>query len=122
MKLKKKQNKADGLYPVTYVIDSLKGYHRDLVQKEVDSLQELSMVSSSFGTVLEETESFQEKLHDFEQTFSNINQAAQEFENVKEEISQSVIQAQDEVEELKKSSMQVETHFGEMENNFLEFH
>ena len=80
MKLKKKQNKADGLYPVTYVIDSLKGYHRDLVQKEVDSLQELSMVSSSFGTVLEETESFQEKLHDFEQTFSNINQAAQEFE------------------------------------------
>ncbi|MCI8827107.1 MAG: chemotaxis protein [Lachnospiraceae bacterium] len=121
MKLKKKQNKADGLYPVTYVIDSLKGYHRDLVQKEVDSLQELSMVSSSFGTVLEETESFQEKLHDFEQTFSNINQAAQEFENVKEEISQSVIQAQDEVEELKKSSMQVETHFGEMENTFLDF-
>jgi len=116
MKLKKKQNKADGLYPVTYVIDSLKGYHRDLVQKEVDSLQELSIVSSSFGNVLGETESFQEKLHDFEQTFSNINQAAQQFENVKEEISQSVIQAQDEVEELKRSS-----HFGEMENTFLEF-
>lgn len=121
MKLNKKQNKADSLYPVTYVIDSLKEYHRDLVQKEVNSLQELSMVSSSFGTVLEETESFQEKLHDFEQTFSNINQAAQQFESVKEEISQSVIQAQDEVEELKRSSMEVETHFGEMEQTFLAF-
>lgn len=121
MKLKKKQNKADSLYPVTYVIDSLKGYHGALVQKEVNSLQELSMVSSSFGNVLEETESFQEKLYDFEQTFSNINQAAQQFESVKDEISQSVIQAQDEVEELKRSSMEVEAHFGEMEQTFLAF-
>ena len=121
MKLKKKQNKADSLYPVTYVIDSLKGYHKDLVQKEVNSLQELSMVSSSFGNVLEETESFQEKLYDFEQTFSNINQAAQQFESVKNEISQSVIQAQDEVEELKRSSMEVEAHFDEMEQTFLAF-
>lgn len=121
MKLKKKQNKAESLYPITYVIDSLKGYHRDLVQKEVDSLQELSMVSSSFRNVLGETENFQEKLHDFEQTFSNINQVAQQFEEVKEEISQSVVQAQDEVEELKQSSLQVETHFEEMENTFVEF-
>ena len=121
MKRKKNQNKEDSLYPVTYVIDSLKGYHKELVQKEVDSLQELSMVRSSFGSVLGETENFQEKLHDFEQTFSSINQVSQQFEEVKEEISQSVVQAQDEVEELKQSSLQVETHFEEMENTFLEF-
>lgn len=121
MKRKKNQNKEDSLYPVTYVIDSLKDYHKELVQKEVDSLQELSMVSSSFDSVLGETENFQEKLHDFEQTFSDINQVSQQFEEVKEEISQSVVQAQDEVEELKQSSLLVETHFEEMENTFMEF-
>ena len=40
------------LYPILYVIDSLKQYHTDLVNKEVQSLQELSLIGSSFDTVL----------------------------------------------------------------------
>ena len=55
------------LYPVLYVMDSLKTYHTELVQKEVHSLQELSMVGSSFDRVLVGAESFQEKLQDFGQ-------------------------------------------------------
>ena len=53
MKLRKKARRATkSLYPVTYVTDSLKDYHRALVQSEVDSLNELGMVSQSFGKVL----------------------------------------------------------------------
>lgn len=109
---------GNSLYPVLYVIDNLHEYKDELIQNEVKSLQELSMVSSSFDNVLEEAESFQDKLQDFGQTFSNIEQASGHFTTVKSDIAQSVEQAQEEVEELKSSSMQVETSFSEMAHTF----
>ena len=45
---------GDGLYPVLFVMNSLKDYHTALVNKEVDSLKELGMISSSFDSVLSE--------------------------------------------------------------------
>lgn len=102
-------------------MESLKGYHTELVQKEVNSLQELSVVSKSFGKVLHESENFQEKLQDFGNTFSSISQVSGQFTEVKSEIAESVNQAQNGVEELKNSSREVESHFGEMENTFEDF-
>ena len=58
------------LYPVLYVTNVLKDYQKDLLQKEVQSLRELGMVRSSFNGVLEETENFQQKLEDFEETLN----------------------------------------------------
>lgn len=122
MKWKKKsQNKAKSLYPVLYVTESLKDYQQALVQSEVSSLYELSMVSQSFGNVLKESENFRETLEGFEQTFSSINTVSGQFESVKDDISQSVVQAQTEVEELKNSSALVETYFDEMKSTFEAF-
>lgn len=122
MKFKKKSpHKSESLYPVTYVVGSLKDYHHDLVQSEVSSLWELNMVSQSFGDVLKESENFKGTLQDFGQTFSNINTVSGQFAALKENISQSVAQAQGEIEELKYSSLLVETHFGEMKDIFEEF-
>lgn len=115
---KKSQNRGKSLYPVLYVIDSLKEYHHRLVQSEVDSLYELNMVSRSFGKVLQESENFKGTLDDFEQNFSNINTTSSQFDSVKENISQSVVQAQGKVEELKNSSLLVETYFHEMKSTF----
>lgn len=106
------------LYPALYVTESLKDYHQMLVQSEVESLHELSMVSKSFGNVLEDSENFKETLQDFEQTFSNVNTASGQFDAVKDNISGSVVQAQDEIKELKNSSMLVETYFDEMQSTF----
>ncbi len=117
---KNARNKEESLYPVIHVVNSLKDYEQDLLQNEVASLQELSMVSSSFGNVLGQAEGFQGTLQDFDRTFSNINEASGQFENVKQEIAQSVLQAQSEVEELKNSSRQVETYFDEMRSTFEE--
>lgn len=122
MKWKKKSgNKAKSLYPVLYVTESLKDYQQALVQSEVASLYELSMVSQSFGNVLKESENFRETLQGFEQTFSSINAVSGQFETVKDHISQSVVQAQTEVEELKNSSVRVETYFDEMKSTFEAF-
>ena len=120
-KAEKKQEKEADLYPILHVANSLKDYRTEIVQKEVASLQKLSMVNASFSNVLQEAENFYGKLRDFEQTFYNINQVAGQFTNVKDEIEKSVVKAQDEVEELKTSSLQVEDHFGEMESTFADF-
>ncbi|MCI8725297.1 MAG: chemotaxis protein [Hungatella sp.] len=106
------------LYPILYVIDSLKQYHTDLVNKEVQSLQELSLIGSSFDTVLGEADHFQERLEDMGQNFMSVQETSQQFIAVKAEINNSVNQAQEEVETLKNSSLEVETHFGEMGSTF----
>lgn len=112
------REKSKSLYPVLHVIDNLKDYRRELVQKEVDSLWEINEIGRSFGNVLKETESFQEKLQDFGENFSSIGQVSGEFLTVKDTIAQSVAHAQSGVEELKGSSMQVKTYFDEMEHTF----
>lgn len=121
MLFKKKENHTVDTYPLLHVTNSLKDYQRDLVQKEVDSLNQLGQVNHSFKRVLNESEGFQKTLQDFEETFSSISEAADQFEQVKENITKSVTQAQDEVEDLKGSSQQVESYFGDMKNTFGDF-
>ncbi len=114
----KKQGQEKDLYPVLYVMDSLKEYHTDLVHKEVESLQELSLVGSSFDSVLGETKRFQEQLENMGENFSSVTEATEQFAAVRDEIARSVGQAQNEVEILKTSSLEVEAHFGEMGSTF----
>ncbi len=114
----KKQGQVKDLYPVLYVMDSLKEYHTDLVHKEVESLQELSLVGSSFDSVLGETKRFQEQLENMGENFSSVTEATEQFAAVRDEIARSVGQAQNEVEILKTSSLEVEAHFGEMGSTF----
>lgn len=119
MKINKKtQNNAKSLYPVLYVTESLKEYQQALVQSEVDTLNELSMVRKSFGNVLRDSENFRGTLQNFEQSFSNINEVSGQFASVKDNIANSVVQAQDEVEALKNSSTMVESYFVEMKSTF----
>ena len=116
-----KRERKSSLYPVVYVAQSLKEYEQELMQKEVDSLQELGLVNSSFHEVLQEAENFYVQLQNFGQSFSNINQASSQFEGVKGEIAQSVGKAQKGVEALKNSSRQVESHFDQIEHTFGDF-
>lgn len=106
------------LYPVLHIINCLKDYRTELVQKEVDSLWEISEIGHSFSDVLSDNESFQEKLQEVGNSFSSIEEVSGEFAAVKDTIAQSVCTAQNGVKELKDSSMQVKTYFNEMEHTF----
>lgn len=108
----------NNLYPILHVMGSLKDYHKEMVQKEVDSLWELNEIGNSFGTVVREGEEFQGRLLDFGDHFSGIEQVSGEFVTVKDTITESVSRAQGRVEELRSSSEQVAAHFSEMENTF----
>ena len=117
-KSREKNTQSEILYPVLHVTNSLSDYQKELAQKEVESLSELSMVSSSFANVLNEAENFQAQLQDFGESFSSVNQSASQFAQVKEDISQTVSGAQDMVEELKQTSAQVQESYSAMENTF----
>ncbi len=114
---------SDGekLYPVLHVAGSVKERQKEIVEKEVASLQQLSRVNDSFHAVLDESENFHQKLEDFEQTFSNIGQVSEQFASVKDDISNSVVTVQNEVESLKEQTVQVEMFFGAMEKTFQVF-
>ena len=109
---------SKSLYPVLYVIESLDEYKKNLIHKEVQSLRELGMVESSFSGVLQKADHFQEKLQDFGQSFSTINDTAGQFMEVRGAISQTVSEAKEKVEELKETSEQVEQSYSEMEHTF----
>lgn len=111
----------ESLYPVLHVAGSVKERQKEIVEREVASLQQLSRVSDSFNAVLDESEKFHEKLQDFESTFSNIGEVSDQFAGVKDEIGKSVVTVQNEVESLKEHTTQVETHFAEMEQMFFLF-
>lgn len=108
------------LYPVLHIINCLKDYRNDLVQKEVNSLWEISEIGHSFGDVLSENENFQVQLQEFGNSFSSIEEVSGEFAAVKDTIAQSVSAAQSGVDELRDSSLQVKTYFNEMEHTFVD--
>lgn len=115
---KNSQREEKTLDPIVYVVENLQEYRNALIQSEVDSLHELSMVRRSFGNVLQDSEELKGSLLDFEQTFSSINTVSGQFASVKDDIFESVSHVQGEVENLKSSSLQVENHFDEMQSTF----
>ncbi|MCI8284925.1 MAG: chemotaxis protein [Firmicutes bacterium] len=114
------QYSEKSLYPILHMTDSLRDYKFKLVNKEVESLRELSMINNTFSGVLNEADQFQVKLHDFGQSFSNIDQAAGRFADVRNSISETVSETQSKVDELKNTSIEIEASFKEMETTFAE--
>lgn len=114
------QHNEKSLYPVLYVTDHLKDYKDALIQKEVESLWELSLVNKSFSGVLERADNFQAQLMDFGQSFSSINTTAGQFSEVRESIGQTVSQTQNKVEDLKQTYVVIEQSYEEMEQTFIQ--
>lgn len=106
------------LYPVLHVADSLKHYQKELVREEVASLQELSLVDSSFSGVLQEAAIFQDKLQDLGGSFANIDQTAEQFGQVRNGIAESVSGAQALMTELGEVSDAVQGSYQEMKETF----
>lgn len=100
--------------------DHLKDYKDALIQKEVESLWELSLVNKSFSSVLEKADNFQAQLMDFGQSFSSINTTAGQFSEVRESIGQTVSQTQNKVEDLKQTYVAIEQSYEEMEQTFIQ--
>lgn len=120
-KMKAASAEKINLYPVVHVADSLKDYQKQLILKEVESLQELREVQLAFDEVLAEDTIFREKLESFHDRFASVGQIAGQFAEVEKNIEASVEQAQQQVGSLRESSGQVQDHFTEIQETFVEF-
>lgn len=118
---KKGKEEQDKLYPLIHVASSLKEYQKQIVLKEVGSLQELREVQISFGDVLRENNSLKEKMNSFHNVFETVGEVSGQFEDVKREIADSVDEVQNHVSGLKESAINVQERFGEIQNTFEEF-
>ncbi len=117
----KKPEEEKRLYPVIYVTNSLRDYQKELVYKEVDSLNELMEIRSAFQRVLKEDAMMKEKLESFHVVFESVGQISGKFAEVKKDIAGTVNNVQQQVNGLKSSSEQVQECFGEIQNTFASF-
>lgn len=109
------------LYPITHVAESLQDYRKQIVVKEVNSLQELREVQIAFEDVLADNTGLKEKLNSFHDVFDTVGQVSEQFADVKKDIADSVCQAQQQVGSLKESSLEVSEHFAEIQETFAHF-
>lgn len=104
--------------PIRHIARSIKDYQKELVEKEVASLNELQFIQESFEMVLKEDKELKEEMEKFGDVFESLNESSMKYEDVKKDISRSVDEAREKMEELEKSSKALQDQFDEIESFF----
>ena len=113
--------RGNDIYPIKYIVENVKDYNKRLASNEVESLSEMQELEASFKEIMENNNTMKERLDDFAEVFSGMEDSAVKFEDVKKGIIDSVGQAQDKVAGLKESSASVKDTFSEMQEDFNRF-
>lgn len=118
--LKAAKEKPD-YYPILHTVHSIEDYRQQILLKEIDSLQGLSKIRSSFDDVLKKESAMREQLDSFQDRFLHVGEISEQFGTVKRDIDDSVKVAQQQVDGLKESSGQVQKYFEEIQETFSAF-
>ena len=113
--------RGNDIYPIKYIVENVKDYNKRLASNEVESLSEMQELEASFKEIMENNNTMKDRLDDFAEVFSGMEDSAVKFEDVKKGIIDSVGQAQDKVAGLKESSASVKDTFSEMQADFGRF-
>ena len=116
-----KYSEKKDFYPIFHIVKSLDGFQKNIVNKEVESLQELHEVEESFDDVLAENARLRETIAGFTSVFEAVGKSAEDFKAVKAQIGVSVTEAQDKVDALRDSSQTVRDSFTEIQDGFRGF-
>lgn len=108
-------------YPVIHTVHSIENYRRQILLKEIDSLQGLGKIRSSFDDVLAKENMMKEQMDAFQERFLHVGEISEQFGTVKLQIDDSVKLAQQQVDGLKESSGQVRKYFDEIQDTFSDF-
>lgn len=102
--------------PIRHIAKSVLSYQKELVEKEVASLQELRYIHESFEEVLREDKEIKEEMEKFGDVFMNLNESASKYEDVKADISRSVADAREKMESLEQSTIELKDEFDAIES------
>lgn len=108
-------------YPILHAVHNIEDYRRQILSKEIDSLQGLGKIRSSFDDVLQKESVMKEQLDSFQDRFLHVGEISEQFGTVKQQIDDSVRLAQQQVDGLKESSGQVQKYFEEIQETFSDF-
>lgn len=108
-------------YPVIHVARCIEEYRQQILLKEIDSLQGLGRIRSSFDEVLEKEDEMRRQLDAFQDRFLCVGEISGQFGTVKQQIDDSVRLAQQQVDGLKDSSSHVQKYFDEIQETFEAF-
>ena len=106
------------MHPIVHVADSILEYQRQLAQREVESLDEMSEVQKAFKLATNENERLKDQVQELSSVFADVGQIATSFDSVKNEIVASVGEAQQKIDDLKSSSADVSKSFDEIKSAF----
>ncbi len=113
--------KKPDYYPIIHTVHSIEAYRQQILLKEIDSLQGLGKIGSSFDNVLERENMMKEQLDAFQDRFLHVGEISGQFGIVKQNIDESVKIAQQQVDGLKESSSNVQKYFDEIQETFFDF-
>ncbi len=104
-----------------YVSKNLREYQKEMVSKEVESLNELRNIRLAFHKVLREDMKLKENLDTFHDVFASVGEISGQFAEVRDDITGTVGNVQQQVNQLKGSAEQVQECFEEIQNTFVNF-
>lgn len=120
-RVRARKNGEPGLYPVVYVSKNLREYQKEMVSKEVESLNELRNIRLAFHKVLREDMKLKENLDTFHDVFASVGEISGQFAEVRDDITGTVGNVQQQVNQLNGSAEQVQECFEEIQNTFANF-
>lgn len=112
---------VDNAAALKYMTATLEKYQKDLMIKEVESLNAMSEIEESFESVLAVDAGIKDRLNEFQGAFVNVAGATDEFDAVKDGIESSVSEAKKSVEDLKMSAEEVQKSFDDIKKVFADF-
>lgn len=104
--------------PIRHVANSVLGYQRQLVEKEVSSLEQLRHIHESFDEVLREDRELKDEMQKFGEVFTSLSESAMKYDDVKAEISRSVDDAKEKMGLLEQSTIALREQFEAIESFF----
>ncbi len=108
-------------YPVKYIVENLRDYEKILAKNEVDSMLEMRNLEDSFEDIMGNNAIMKQRLDNFAEVFSKMQESVSMFDDVRNNIIESVNYARETVVSLKESSESTKETFNSMQEDFSHF-
>lgn len=102
---------SESLYPITYVSRCLKDTKKALVQEEINTSAQISVIQGSFETILEQSDRVSGGMDVIKTKVNNIVDVSSRIEGSVNEVLDATAQASDNVDSLQESSANVINDF-----------
>ena len=109
-------SKVNDYTPIKHIAGSISNYQKELAKKEVASLDELRFIHESFDDVLHADTSLKERIENFSEVFSTLDENTEKYETVREDISLAVEEAHSMMNMLETSTNDLSNEFSRIED------